>query len=76
MKARTGYIISAIGALLLALVFFWWAIQTAWLGSFPGRDTEQYAFWAYTQLAAAILFLVIAAIAFLKARKARTRPPS
>ncbi len=31
------WLLGAVLSLLAAFVFFWWFIQTAWLGSFPGR---------------------------------------
>jgi hypothetical protein len=58
--------LGAILSLLAAIVFFWWFIQTAWLGSFPGRDLVYYSFWAYSQLAAAVVLLAFAVFAFVK----------
>jgi type VI protein secretion system component VasF len=40
MKKKTKYWIAAAACVLLAMYFFMWTIQTAWLGSFPGRDIE------------------------------------
>jgi uncharacterized membrane protein len=64
------------GALLfVAFYFFAWSIQTAWLGSFPGRDVEKYALWAYSQLACAVLALIFAIVCFVKAKKSYGRTP-
>jgi hypothetical protein len=52
-------------------VFFHVTIQTAWLGSFPGRDIELYTRWTYMQLAASIAFLVAAIASFVKAWRIR-----
>jgi hypothetical protein len=48
---------------LLAIfcVFLMWAVQTAWLGSFPDRDKSKYAIWAVCQLGGAIVSIVILA---------------
>jgi Rieske 2Fe-2S family protein len=40
---RVAYWSILIGSALVALYFFGWAIQTAWLGSFPGRSLEAYS---------------------------------
>jgi len=44
--------------LIIAAVFLMWAIQTAWLGSFPDRDKAKYSMWAALQLGAAVVFAV------------------
>ena len=44
--------------LLAAALFLMWAIQTAWLGSFPGRDISKYTMWAALQLGMAVLYAV------------------
>jgi hypothetical protein len=60
---------------LLALYFFWWMIQTAWLGSFPGRDVEVYSRWALWQFLASVTFLVLAiAAGVLGWRSGNTQP--
>ena len=48
-----------IALLLIAGVCLMWAIQTAWLGSFPDRDKAKYSLWAAMQLGAAVVFAVI-----------------
>ena len=47
-----------------------WAIQTIWLGSFPGRDVEAYSSWATAQLATSAACLVFAVVAFVKSARA------
>lgn len=46
-----------IAAGLLALYFFTWFIQTAWLGSFPGADRDYYSRWSLIQFVTAVVFL-------------------
>ena len=60
-------------ATVLALFFLWWFVQTSWLGSFPGRETATYAFWAYVQLAAGVGLLAVAVAAFVRAGRSRGR---
>jgi hypothetical protein len=45
--------------LAISCVFLMWAVQTAWLGSFPDRDKSKYATWAALQLGGAIVFALI-----------------
>ena len=71
MKKKTKYWIAVVACVLLALYFFMWAIQTAWLGSFPGRDIEAYTRWTYMQLVVSIAFLVAAIVSFIKAWRYR-----
>lgn len=47
-----------IALLLVAMVFLMWAIQTAWLGSFPGKDKSKYSMWAALQLGGAVVAAV------------------
>jgi len=51
-----------------------WTIQTAWLGSFPGRDIDKYTLWAFLQLAAALVLAGCAAVAILRARRTTNVP--
>ena len=61
--------------LIAAYVFLTWAMQTAWLGSFPNKDKEKYAVWAAWQLAGAVVSLLIPAVLwFMYWRKKRSRP--
>ena len=60
---------SAVLSLVAAFIFFSWAIQTAWLGSFPDRDIQLYSRWAAMQLGGCVLFLVVALIAFVFGRR-------
>jgi methionine sulfoxide reductase heme-binding subunit len=61
--------------LIAAYVFLMWAIQTAWLGSFPNKDKEKYAVWAAWQLAGAVVSLLIPAVLwFVHRRKNRSGP--
>jgi hypothetical protein len=50
--------LSALLLFLLALIFMWWAMQTAWLGSFPGRDIARYTLYFWFQLGIAVLLLL------------------
>lgn len=47
-------------------VFLRWAIQTAWLGSFPDRDKAKYSMWAALQLGAALVFAVIPLVLWVR----------
>jgi hypothetical protein len=60
------WLLTAILSMLGMLIFFWWFVQTAWLGSFPGRSVAVYAFWAYTQPGISVAFLILAVYAFIK----------
>jgi hypothetical protein len=70
-KRRAAWFAIGISAIVAAIILFWWAIQTSWLGSFPGRDVEAYSRWALAQLVSSIACLVVAIAAFVK--YARTR---
>lgn len=53
--------------LLLASIFFlMWAVQTAWLGSFPGKDKHKYATWAALELGGAVLCLIVTIVLWVK----------
>jgi hypothetical protein len=65
MKRRSWYFAGTVISLLLAGYFFTWTIQTAWLGSFPGRDVELYGRWSLMQFIASVLFLILAIVAFV-----------
>jgi hypothetical protein len=69
MKKKSKLWITSGVCFFLALYFFMWSIQTSWLGSFPGRDIAYYAFWAYSQLAASVIFFVFAVVSLLKGRR-------
>lgn len=71
MKATNRYLVLGIVSLLLSLVMLMWALQTAWLGSFPGRENQPYAWWALGQLVVGVGLLVGAVISFIKVRRAR-----
>ena len=73
VSASARWLLVAVLATILAFVFFWWFIQTAWLGSFPGRDVAYYSFWAYIQLAVAAGLFVFAIYSFV--RVGRTNEP-
>ena len=55
-----------IALLLIAGVFLMWAIQTAWLGSFPDRNKAKYSRWAALQLGAAVAFAVIPLVLWIR----------
>lgn len=71
MTRQVGYYILSGACLVGAAVMFSWFLQTAWLGSFPDRDKELYARWAYLQLAGSVAFLCVAVFALFKARKSQ-----
>jgi hypothetical protein len=68
-QRRNGWLFAGIIGVLAALVFLWWAIQTAWLGSFPGRDVEAYSRWAIVQFALCVAFLLFAIVAFVRFKR-------
>ena len=70
MPRKVKFLFGGLGLSLLALYFFWWFIQTAWLGSFPGRDISYFAFWAYTQLGVSVICLAAAIWCFVRALRA------
>lgn len=47
-----------VALLLAALTFLMWALQTAWLGSFPGKDKQKYATWAALQVGGAVVCVI------------------
>jgi hypothetical protein len=49
MKKSTRWLIT-IALLFLGCYLLTWAVQTAWIGSFPGQDKSKYGFWAALQL--------------------------
>jgi hypothetical protein len=59
----------AVLSLIAAFTFFQWSIQTAWLGSFPGRDVQLYSRWFGMQLGACLFFLIVALVALIKGRR-------
>lgn len=69
----TLWLLSAILSIVGALSFFWWFVQTAWLGSFPDRNVVSYAFWAYAQRGVSVALLIFAVYAFV--RIGRTNEP-
>ncbi|WP_139225756.1 hypothetical protein [Paracidovorax konjaci] len=40
---------------LISGIFLMWSLQTAWLGSFPGKDKNLYLTWTILQLGAALV---------------------
>jgi H+/Cl- antiporter ClcA len=61
---------------VLVIIFLIWAIQTAWLGSFPGRDTDVYRFWFYVQLAVSAGSVVMAIVVWKVAKRKQGSPRS
>ena len=68
MKNRALVVVVGVMAILLSLVMFSWALQSAWLGSFPGREGQPYALWALAQLVAGLALFAGGVTAFVKAR--------
>lgn len=58
--SRWCYWLSIVGCTSLSAYCFLWAVQTAWLGSFPGRDIHVYSVRFYWQLFGALVFLIVA----------------
>lgn len=52
----------------MAGYLFLWAIQTGWIGSFPGRNKDFYQFWANVQLGGSIVSLLLGVLALLRLR--------
>jgi hypothetical protein len=60
--------------LLVAVVFLMWAVQTAWLGSFPGKDKSRYSMWAALQLGGAVVSVIAPIVLWVRHwRKDETR---
>ncbi len=55
--------------MLFSVYCFLWAIQTAWTGSFPGRDIVHYTRMFYLQLGASALGIVLAVVVGIKGRR-------
>jgi membrane protein implicated in regulation of membrane protease activity len=72
LKLGTKLNITGFICLGVALIFLWWALQTAWIGSFPNQDVSEFAFWAVALLLVGLALLVAAVITFLRARKANS----
>jgi hypothetical protein len=70
--------VMTIALLLAAILFLMWAVQTAWLGSFPGKDKQRYAMWAALELAAAAMCLLTVIALWLRQwmRKKDERRPT
>ncbi|CBJ52576.1 hypothetical protein [Ralstonia solanacearum] len=58
MKKRTLLVVALI-SFLGAAFFLAWAIQTAWIASFPGCNCPQLAYWFYSQLFGFAVLVVI-----------------
>lgn len=69
MKGRGRLAIGGVLSILLSLVMLSWALQTAWLGSFPGREGQPYALWALAQLVTGLALLIGGVVALYRAVK-------
>jgi len=62
-------------AVVASLYFALWFLQTAWLGSFPGRDVAYYSRWSLIQFCVAVAFalaaLLLAVALYRRARLSR-----
>lgn len=56
MKNAAKFAIQFISYVFACLFFLSWAIQTVWIASFPGGDTQSAAIHFYLQLGAAVAF--------------------
>jgi len=57
--------------LLVAVIFFMWSIQTAWLGSFPGKDKSKYALWAALEFGGGLSFTIAPIVLWVRFRSAQ-----
>jgi biotin transporter BioY len=58
--------ITTIALVLVAGYFLIWAIQTAWLGSFPGKDKSKFTIWFILQICVMVVSLLIPVILWIK----------
>jgi hypothetical protein len=63
---RVVWLFVAISAAVGALFFLSWSVQTAWLGSFPGRDVDFYSRWAFVQFAVFVACTVLCTFAAIR----------
>jgi hypothetical protein len=68
---RVAYWSIVLGSALVAMYFFFWAIQTAWLGSFPGRDVDLYSRWTYIQAGVSLLAVLVGVLVGIRGRRKR-----
>jgi hypothetical protein len=59
----------------MSLFFVMWGIQTAWLGSFPGRDHATYSLWALMQFGAAVVIAVVPVIGWILLKRRNSAKP-
>ncbi|GKS87128.1 hypothetical protein AVMA1855_23270 [Acidovorax sp. SUPP1855] len=64
MKKNTKLVLSSLGSLLAFFFFLSWAMQTVWQASFPGQGNLRSGLHFYSQLGAALFFLILAGIFF------------
>jgi len=65
-KSRLPWFLLAISTAIGALLFLGWAVQTAWLGSFPDRDIDLYPRWALIQFSLFVLCLIVCIFATIR----------
>ncbi|WP_390623081.1 hypothetical protein [Ralstonia syzygii] len=58
MKKRTSLVVALI-SFSGAAFFLAWAIQTAWIASFPGCSCPQLAYWFYSQFFGFVVLAII-----------------
>lgn len=68
---RILYLALIIACVLLSAYCFLWAIQTAWIGSFPGRSIALYTRMFYLQLGASALGIILAVVIGIKGKRVR-----
>lgn len=71
--AKTKSLIVAAVSFLTALFFLTWALQTAWIASFPGCNCPNFKYWFYLQL---LVFVTLMAIGGALAWRACRKTPS
>ncbi len=60
--------------LLVAVILFIWSIQTAWLGSFPGKDKSKYALWAALEFGGGLALTIAPIVLWVRCRHRSARP--
>ena len=73
MKNRVFYWMCVVGCVLLAGFFLLNSLTMAWVGSFPGRDTELYRARFYWQLGAGVASLLVAVFVAIRYRQPTDR---
>ncbi|WP_197334219.1 hypothetical protein [Ralstonia syzygii] len=68
MKKRTSLVVALI-SFSGAAFFLAWAIQTAWIASFPGCSCPQLAYWFYSQFFGFVVLAIIGGVLLWKMKE-------